>query len=66
MNDANVADRPADRDIVGILALLRQIVAGLLIVGAMFAAAAAVAVNSQTAEQPAQETQNCVEPFWPF
>ncbi len=64
MNDANVADRPADRDIVGILALLRQIVAGLLIVGAMFAAAAAV--NSQTAEQPAQETQDYVEPFWPF
>ena len=64
MNDANIADRSADHDIVGILALLRQIVAGLLIVGTMFAAAAAV--NSQIAKQPAQETQNCVDPFWLF
>ncbi len=65
MNDANVADRPADRDIVGILALLRQIVAGLLIGGAIFAAFTA-AVNSQTAERPAQETQDYVDPFLPF
>ena len=64
MNNANVADRLADHDIGGILALLRQIVAGLLIVGAMFVAAAAV--SSQTAEQPAQETQDYVEPLWLF
>jgi hypothetical protein len=64
MNDANVADRPANHVIVGILTLPRQIVAGLLIVGAMFAAAAAV--NSQTAEQPVQEPQDYVAPFWLF
>jgi cell division protein FtsN len=63
MNDANVADRPVGHEIAVCLPLLRQIVAGLLIVGAMFAAAA---VNSQIAEQPVQETQDYVETISPF
>jgi hypothetical protein len=63
MNDSNHLNHPAAGGVARSPSLFRQIIAGLLIVAAMFAAAAAI--SDRVNEQPVRESQESVDVFFP-